>query len=63
MCVLYPAADRCIAIVVMFRGMPAKPAIGSCLFQIAMSSFSTFTWNGRRPLWIEERVGLQYLCT
>lgn len=47
----------------MLRGMPAKPEIGSCLFQIDMSSFSTFTWNGRRPLWIEERVGLQYLCT
>ena len=49
--------------VVMLRGTPAKPETGSCLFQMAMSSLSTFTWYGRRPLCTDERVGLQYLWT
>jgi hypothetical protein len=52
-----------MAMVVMLRGTPAKPLTGSAGFQMLMSSFRTLTWYGRRPLWIEERVGLQYLCT
>ena len=55
--VLYCAFLSSCAIPVMLRGIPANPETGSFGLVIVGSLFTRFTCTGKRPLWIEARVG------
>ena len=46
--------------VVMLRGMPAKPLTGSAGLWIIRPSLLTLTCMGFRPVWIALRDGEQY---
>ena len=46
---------------VKFLAAPAQPPTGSDALCTTMSSFSTFTCSGLRPVCSAQREGLQYL--
>ena len=60
-CVEYPIEESLVAMPVKLRAAPAQPPTGSDELCVTMSSFSTFTCSGLRPVCSAQRDGLQYL--
>ena len=51
----------CHAIVVMFRGMPAKPDTVSFSLELSGTVLASSTCTGSRPVWKLQRDGEQLL--